>query len=108
MTEPKGISKSGAAGVSIAYNATLIVIKLAAAIITGSIAILSEALNSSVDLVASVIAFIAVRRADRPADVEHPYGHEKIESVAAVDRGPAHHRRRDLHHRGVGRAADRG
>ena len=87
MTEAKGISKSGAAGVSIAYNATLIVLKLAAAIITGSIAILTEALNSSIDLVASVIAFIAVRRADRPADVEHPYGHEKIESVAASIEG---------------------
>jgi cation diffusion facilitator family transporter len=87
VTEPQGISKSGAAGVSIAYNAALIVIKLAAAIVTGSIAILSEALNSSIDLVASVIAFIAVRRADRPADVEHPYGHEKIESVAASIEG---------------------
>ncbi|CAN5492766.1 cation diffusion facilitator family transporter [soil metagenome] len=81
------ISKSAAAGVSIAYNATLIAAKLTAAVITGSVAILSEALNSSVDLVASVIAFIAVRRADQPADVEHPYGHEKIESVAAAIEG---------------------
>jgi cation diffusion facilitator family transporter len=82
-----GISKAAAAGVSIAYNATLIALKVAAAIVTGSVAILSEALNSTVDLVASVIAFVAVRRADEPADVEHPYGHEKVESVAASIEG---------------------
>jgi cation diffusion facilitator family transporter len=82
-----GVSKAAAAGVSIAYNATLIVLKVVAAIITGSVAILSEALNSTIDLVASVIAFVAVRRADAPADVEHPYGHEKVESVAASIEG---------------------
>jgi cation diffusion facilitator family transporter len=73
--------------VSIVYNATLIALKVAAAIVTGSVAILSEALNSSVDLVASVIAFVAVRRADEPPDVEHPYGHEKVENVAASIEG---------------------
>ena len=82
-----GVSKAAAAGVSIAYNATLIALKVAAAIVTGSVAILSEALNSTVDLVASLIAFVAVRRADEPADVEHPYGHEKVENVAASIEG---------------------
>jgi cation diffusion facilitator family transporter len=82
-----GISKAAAAGVSIAYNATLIALKVAAAIITGSVAIFSEALNSTIDLVASMIAFVAVRRADEPADVEHPYGHEKVENVAASIEG---------------------
>jgi cation diffusion facilitator family transporter len=82
-----GVSKAAAAGVSIAYNATLIALKIAAAIVTGSVAILSEALNSTIDLVASVIAFVAVRRADEPADVEHPYGHEKVENVAASIEG---------------------
>lgn len=82
-----GVSKAAAAGVSIVYNATLIALKVAAAVVTGSVAILSEALNSSVDLVASVIAFVAVRRADEPADVEHPYGHEKVENVAASIEG---------------------
>ena len=82
-----GVSKAAAAGVSIAYNATLIALKVAAAIITGSVAILSEALNSTIDLVASMIAFVAVRRADEPADVEHPYGHEKVENVAASIEG---------------------
>ena len=40
-----------------------------------------------IDLIASVIAFISVRRADEPADVDHPYGHEKAESVAASIEG---------------------
>jgi cation diffusion facilitator family transporter len=86
-TERAGITKPVAAGVSIASNSILIALKLAAAAITGSVAILSEALHSMIDLIASVIAFVAVRRADEPADVDHPYGHEKMESVAASIEG---------------------
>jgi cation diffusion facilitator family transporter len=85
--EESQISKPAAAAVSIASNATLIALKLAAAAITGSVAILSEAIHSLVDLAASVIAFVSVRRADEPADVEHPYGHEKLESLAASIEG---------------------
>ncbi len=81
------ITKPRAAAVSIASNTTLIGLKLAAAAITGSVAILSEALHSMIDLIASVIAFVSVRRADEPADVEHPYGHEKLESLAASIEG---------------------
>src|SRR5215470_16063095 len=76
-------TKSGAAALSIASNALLIAIKLAAGAITGSIAILTEAIHSLIDLVASVIAFVSVRAADEPADAEHPYGHEKVENLAA-------------------------
>jgi cation diffusion facilitator family transporter len=76
-------SKSAAAALSIASNAVLIALKLAAGAITGSIAILTEAIHSLIDLVASVIAFISVRKADEPADEEHPYGHEKVENLAA-------------------------
>jgi cation diffusion facilitator family transporter len=76
-------SKSGAAALSIASNATLIALKLAAAAVTGSIAILTEAIHSLIDLVASVIAFVSVRKADEPADADHPYGHGKVESLAA-------------------------
>ncbi len=81
------VSKPAAAAVSIASNSVLIGLKLAAAAITGSVAILSEALHSMVDLIASVIAFVSVRRADEPADVDHPYGHEKVESLAASIEG---------------------
>lgn len=75
--------KQGAAALSIASNSILIALKLAAGAVTGSIAIVTEALHSMIDLVASVIAFISVRKADVPADEEHPYGHEKVENLAA-------------------------
>ncbi len=80
-------TKSGAAALSIASNALLIAIKLAAGAITGSIAIVTEAVHSLIDLVASVIAFVSVRKADEPADADHPYGHEKVESLAATIEG---------------------
>ena len=80
-------TKSGAAALSIASNAALIAIKLAAGAITGSIAIITEAVHSLIDLVASVIAFVSVRKADEPADADHPYGHEKVESLAATIEG---------------------
>lgn len=80
-------TKSGAAGLSIASNALLIAIKIAAGAITGSIAIVTEAVHSTIDLVASVVAFVSVRKADEPADAEHPYGHEKVESLAATIEG---------------------
>jgi cation diffusion facilitator family transporter len=80
-------TKSGAAALSIASNATLIVLKLVAGAITGSIAIVTEAIHSAIDLLASVIAFFSVRAADEPADREHPYGHEKLENLAAAIEG---------------------
>ena len=80
-------TKSGAAGLSIASNAILIALKVAAAAITGSIAILTEAAHSGLDLLASVVAFTSIRKADEPADVDHPYGHEKVESLAAAIEG---------------------
>ena len=79
--------KSRAAWVSIASNATLIVLKLVVGIVSGSISIVSEALHSSSDLVASVIALFSVRRAARPADPSHHYGHEKVENVSGVVEG---------------------
>jgi cation diffusion facilitator family transporter len=79
--------KSRAAALSIASNSALIALKLAAGALTGSIAIITEAVHSLIDLVASVIAFISVRKADEPADEEHPYGHEKVENLAAAIEG---------------------
>ncbi|HET7443328.1 MAG TPA: cation diffusion facilitator family transporter [Solirubrobacterales bacterium] len=80
-------SKRGAAGLSIASNTILIAIKLAAGALTGSIAIITEAVHSLIDLVASVIAYFSIRAADEPADAEHPYGHEKVENLAAAIEG---------------------
>jgi cation diffusion facilitator family transporter len=80
-------TKSDAAGLSVFSNSLLIAIKVAAGAITGSIAILTEAVHSLIDLLASVIALASVRKADEPADVEHPYGHEKLENLAAAIEG---------------------
>ena len=76
-------TKSGAAWLSVISNCVLIVVKVAAGILTGSIAILTEAVHSAIDLVASLIALVSVRKAEAPADRDHPYGHEKAENVAA-------------------------
>ena len=80
-------SKSRAAGLSIISNTLLIAAKVAAGAITGSIAIITEAVHSSIDLLASVIAFVSVRKADVPADEDHLYGHEKVENLAAAIEG---------------------
>jgi cation diffusion facilitator family transporter len=79
-----GSVKTRAAALSIASNAILIAMKLAAGAITGSVAILTEAMHSSIDLIASFVAYLSVREADKPADEEHPYGHDKIENLAAA------------------------
>ena len=80
-------TKSSAALLSVFSNALLIGLKLAAAAITGSIAILTEAIHSSIDLMASFVALVSVRRADLPPDEDHPYGHEKAENLAATIEG---------------------
>jgi len=80
-------SKAGAAMLSICSNSVLILLKFVAGTVTGSVALLTEALHSCIDLVASVVAWVSVRKADEPADAEHPYGHEKIESLAAAIEG---------------------
>ena len=79
--------KSRAPAISIASNATLIVLKIAAGAATGSIAILTEAVHSSIDLLASVVAFFSVRKAEEPPDPSHPYGHEKVENLTAALEG---------------------
>jgi cation diffusion facilitator family transporter len=80
-------SKSRAAALSIASNTALILLKAIAGTVTGSVALLTEALHSATDLVASIVAFFSVRAADAPADESHPYGHEKIEDMAAAIEG---------------------
>jgi cation diffusion facilitator family transporter len=80
-------TKTGAAMLSVVSNSILIALKLAAGAITGSIAILTEAIHSSIDLIASVVALVSVRRADVPPDEDHPYGHEKVENLAATIEG---------------------
>jgi cation diffusion facilitator family transporter len=79
--------KTRAAAISIASNSLLIALKIVAGVITGSVAILTEAAHSSIDLLASFIAFFSLRKAAEPADASHPYGHAKMENLAAAIEG---------------------
>lgn len=69
---------------SVASGMVLVSLKIFLAIATGSLGVLSEALHSSLDLLAAILTYFSVRVADRPADVEHPYGHGKVENFAAL------------------------
>src|SRR4051812_37987644 len=84
---PHARVRSRAATVSIVSNALLIALKIVAGVLTGSVAILTEAMHSAIDLLASVIAYFSVRRAEEPADASHRYGHEKYENAAAAAEG---------------------
>jgi len=77
-------SKIKAARFSIYSNSALILMKIAAGLVSGSVSIISEAIHSSLDLLASFIAYLAVRISDKPADKEHPLGHGKYENVSGV------------------------
>src|SRR3954462_15308522 len=77
-------TKSRVAAISIVASFSMAAVKLAVGIAIGSLALISEALHSSVDFVATVITWIVVRIADRPADEEHHYGHGKLESLSAL------------------------
>ncbi|MDH7796330.1 MULTISPECIES: cation diffusion facilitator family transporter [unclassified Beijerinckia] len=76
--------KQRAAAASVAASALLTIGKLVAGLLSGSLALLSEALHSLIDTGATILTWFAVRAADRPADAEHHYGHGKVEAVAAL------------------------
>src|SRR5512133_573272 len=77
-------AKVSIARLSIISNTLLIFMKLAVGILSGSVSIISEAIHSSMDLVAAIIAFLSVRVSDNPPDSRHPYGHGKIENISGV------------------------
>lgn len=79
--------KTKIARLSVASNSLLIVMKLVVGIISGSVSIISEAIHSSMDLIAAIIAFFAVKVSDTPPDEKHPYGHGKIENISGVIEG---------------------
>src|SRR5471032_1461600 len=84
MSHPVHTVKSRVALISIFASAFMAAAKFVVGIAIGSLALISEALHSSVDLVATVITWLVVRVSDRPADEEHHYGHGKIESISAL------------------------
>jgi cation diffusion facilitator family transporter len=72
---------------SISSNAVLLAVKLVAGVLTGSVSVLSEAVHSATDLVASIVAFAAVRRSVSPPDESHNYGHGRFENLAGIFEG---------------------
>ena len=72
---------------SILSNSLLVILKVAAGIVMGSVSVLSEAIHSGVDLMAAVIAFFSIRAAARPADSTHEFGHGKIENISGTVEG---------------------
>lgn len=93
-TDPRGLSHAEShsalsdapfriAAISLAVTACLLVVKLTLGIISESIAVLSDAVDSGTDLVGGTAALISVRIARQPADEGHPYGHGKVEAVSA-------------------------
>ncbi|KHO61489.1 MULTISPECIES: cation diffusion facilitator family transporter [Thermoanaerobacter] len=76
------MNKQNAALLSVVSNSVLIAIKLLAGILMHSVGVISEAIHSSIDLIASLIAFFSIRVAVRPADEDHPFGHSKYENVS--------------------------
>ena len=83
MNHPPSI-KTNVAAISIFASAGMAAAKFAVGIAIGSLALISEALHSSVDVVATVITWLVVRVSDQPADEEHHYGHGKFESLSAL------------------------
>src|SRR5437764_8606199 len=77
-------SKTSVAAVSILASGGMATAKFVVGIAIGSLALVSEALHSSVDVVATVMTWLVVRFSDRPADKEHHYGHGKLESISAL------------------------
>src|SRR5438552_15755020 len=73
--------------VSVGAACLLIVVKLAAGILSGSLGLLAEAAHSGTDLAAALLTFFPVSVAVRPADRGHPYGHGKAENLAALGEG---------------------
>src|SRR5271155_4446359 len=75
--------KRVAALASVGSAVVLVSLKVFLTTATGSLGVLSEALHSSLDLVAAILTYLSVRVSDRPADSSHTYGHGKVESFSA-------------------------
>ena len=76
-----------AAAASIATNSVLMVLKLSVGVISGSVAVLSDGIDSLEDVIASGITYASLRYGARPPDATHPYGHGRAETLAATFQG---------------------
>lgn len=73
-----------AAVLSLLSNLLLVTIKVAAGIASGAISVLAEGVQSMVDVLATVMILLSLRKAAEPPDARHPYGHEKVENLASL------------------------
>lgn len=87
MNETATKQKQFAAMLSIVSNSSLILLKFIAGILSGSISIISEAIHSGSDLLASVITFFSVSESSKPADEDHQFGHGKYEDFTSFIEG---------------------
>jgi cation diffusion facilitator family transporter len=76
--------KIAAASISLATAFSLAVLKLATGLVTGSLAVISSAVDSLLDILMSAVNLMAIRQAEQPADERHPYGHGKFETLATL------------------------
>ncbi|MFH1127209.1 MAG: cation diffusion facilitator family transporter [archaeon] len=76
--------KAHAAQWSIAANIFLLALKLLAGLYTGSLGIIAEFIHSFFDLIASILAYLGIKKASQPADETHHYGHERFENISSL------------------------
>lgn len=76
--------KTSAARLSVVSNCILVVLKIVIGLLIGSVAIVSEAIHSGIDLLAALLAFFSVRIAGKPADEDHSFGHGKVENISGT------------------------
>lgn len=84
MLEGKTKLKQNTARLSIISNTLLVLLKLVVGFYAGAVSIISEAAHSAVDLIASVVAFYAVKKSGQPPDGNHAYGHGKFENLSGA------------------------
>jgi cation diffusion facilitator family transporter len=75
------------AQLSIAASIATITLKLGAFFLTNSVSLLSDALESFVNLIAAAVTFFMIRLAQKPPDKDHPYGHSKAEYISSITEG---------------------
>lgn len=76
--------KVAAALLSVCSNTGLVLVKLGVGFKIGSVSVISEAIHSGADLLAALIALVAVRESNKPADEKHPFGHGKFENISGT------------------------
>jgi cation diffusion facilitator family transporter len=79
--------KIAVARLSVYSNTSLVIMKVVVGVLMGSVAVLSEAIHSAIDLIAAMIAKYSVKKSAEPADKDHRYGHGKFENFSGMIEG---------------------